>query len=145
LQLHYSAVISYNAGLASVKISILFLYLRLFGPAFIVLRRVSYAFLGIVVIAGLWGIFSAAIFCWPVASFWDTSIKGSCLPQKPRWLSVASLNLATDFMIFFLPLPVIAKMQMPKGEKICLIFVLTVGFLSVILSLPFSGLSAEPA
>ncbi|RYP59389.1 hypothetical protein DL771_010904 [Monosporascus sp. 5C6A] len=125
----YFTIISYNIGLYFVKLSILFLYLRLFTSASSTLRRVSHVVVTIVVFASLWAIFSSALFCLPVASFWDKSIKGKCLPLKPRWYAGAALNILTDFMILILPLPSIKNLQLPRRQKLALSLIFAVGFL----------------
>ncbi|RYP64333.1 hypothetical protein DL770_009222 [Monosporascus sp. CRB-9-2] len=125
----YFTILSYNIGLSFVKISILFLYFRLFTSASSALRRVSHVIVTIVVLASLWSIFSSALFCLPVAAFWDKSIGGKCFPQKPMWYAAAALNILTDFMILILPLPSIKNLQLPRRQKLALSFIFAIGFL----------------
>ncbi|RYP42804.1 hypothetical protein DL768_010218 [Monosporascus sp. mg162] len=54
----YFTIVSYNIGLYFVKLSILFLYFRLFTSASDTLRRVSHVVVTIVVFVSLWSIFS---------------------------------------------------------------------------------------
>jgi len=124
-------MISYNAGLACAKISILLLYLRLFGFAHPALRKTSYAFLLIVALSGLWLVCSVAFFCWPIEASWDVSIESSCLPRKMRWYLGPSLNIVTDLMIISLPLPAISKMHLPRAQKLGVFVAFAAGFLWV--------------
>lgn len=122
-------MISYNAGLAWAKIAILLLYLRLFGPAYPTLRKISWAYLVIVTLSGLWLVCCVAFFCWPIEASWDVSIKSTCLPRKMRWFLGPSLNIVTDLMIISLPLPAISKMHLPRAQKLAVSMAFATGFL----------------
>jgi len=45
------------------------------------------------------------------------------------WFSNAALNITTDIMIFALPIPLLKQLQLPKRQKLGLIFVFTFGAL----------------
>ncbi|KAH8663630.1 hypothetical protein BGZ60DRAFT_342194, partial [Tricladium varicosporioides] len=129
----YFTVISYNFSLSFTKIAILLLYLRIFTIPKI--TRIIYIQLVIVTIYGLWLVLCAIFACTPISLWWDKSQKGTCLPSTQIWWANATLNIATDFMIFLLPLPVIRTLNLPKRQKMGLYFVFTLGFFVCIVSI----------
>ncbi len=92
---------------------------------------VSYSILSVVILSNIWVgyvIFSA---CTPLAAFWDTSISpATCHPQA-YWLSNQYLFITTDFLIFFLPIPVVWRLKIRWSQKLLLLFLFAMGFLYV--------------
>jgi hypothetical protein len=84
---------------------------------------------GILSIYGIWTLCGSFFMCIPVASFWDQSIEGHCMDRLAFWFSNAALNITTDIMIFALPIPLLKQLQLPKRQKLGLIFVFTFGAL----------------
>lgn len=67
--------------------------------------------------------------CIPVAAFWDTTIEGYCPDSTPsRWMSSIG-NIVTDFIILLLPVPVIWRLRIARGQKLALGAVFGLGFL----------------
>ena len=67
-----------------------------------------------------WGItyeFINIFQCVPIRSLWDPTVKGRCLNYGSTSLSASLLNVATDFVILALPLPLIWKLQIAKDKK----------------------------
>ncbi|KAF4625948.1 hypothetical protein G7Y89_g12214 [Cudoniella acicularis] len=122
----YFTVISYNLSLTMTKISILLLYMRIFSISNI--QLICYIQLAIVIVYGLWLLFDNIFFCTPISFFWDKTIPGKCLPSAKVWFTNSSLNIATDFMILILPLPVISTLRLPKQQKQILYPIFAVGF-----------------
>ncbi|KZL83770.1 pth11-like integral membrane protein [Colletotrichum incanum] len=129
----YLTIIFYNIGLACVKISILVLYLRVLGD--LNYRKACYVALSIVVIVSLWTVFSSILFCMPISRNWDRSVPGVCFSQGPNWFASASLNIATDFMILILPLPILPKVKQSRQQKISLYLIFALGFFICIVSI----------
>ena len=65
--------------------------------------------------------------CKPVAFFWDKSIDGTCMNTQPLWYTTSGFQLATDFACLGLPIPVLMKLQLPRKQKISLIFIFILG------------------
>ncbi|KAN0112482.1 hypothetical protein V8E51_005433 [Hyaloscypha variabilis] len=128
----YFSIISYDVALTLVKLSILFLYLRIFDSSRI--RYGCYILLGVVITTGSFIVLSSSFICWPVASFWDKSIPGYCIPYAHLWYSHSALNILTDLAIFVLPLKTIYGLKLPRNQKISLCFVFTLGFFVCIIS-----------
>lgn len=113
-------------SLALAKLSILFLYMRIMthGPN----RIAVYVVLGIVVACNIWVFINNFIQCIPLESIWDPDVTGTCLGLAVT-IGNSVLHIITDFFIFILPLPALAKLKINKKQKIGLILVFSLGFL----------------
>jgi hypothetical protein len=83
--------------------------------------------IGVIIVYGLWSVFSTAFMCTPVAYFWDHSIGGHCLSRLGVWFANASLNIVTDVVICLMPVPVLNKLRLPRKQKYALIAVFCLG------------------
>jgi len=66
--------------------------------------------------------------CIPLQAYWDSSIHGDCKPISYMWAAIG-LHIATDFLIFLIPIPVVWSMIIPIRQKIGLILIFALGFL----------------
>lgn len=123
----YVTIILYNISLTLAKLSVLFQYLRIFTTPNV--KRICYAQMVIIIIYGLWTVLSSIFVCSPIASFWDVTIKGKCLPKGPIWFTNAGINIVTDIMIVLIPAPLIRRLQLSRRQKIGLYMVFMIGSL----------------
>ncbi|WQF90593.1 Putative extracellular membrane protein, CFEM [Colletotrichum destructivum] len=129
--------ILYFVTLAVIKASILFLYLRIFGSITEVFRQV------------LWGthIFNIAVCitfiivnlnqCKPLSYMWygwDAKYPGYCIDLSATTLSHASLNIAIDVWMLFLPATQIYKLNLQKRQKAGIMSMFGVGIFITIVS-----------
>lgn len=116
----------YLAGVALPKLSILFLYLRVF-----INRRariVCFVLIGILVMN--WAAFLlASIFqCWPISNQWDkTSQGGRCFNRETFYKTSSAPNIVTDVVILVLPIPLVRRLKASRVRKLGLSFVFLVG------------------
>ena len=120
-------MLTYNAGLSLVKVSILLQYRRIFTTRY--MRIATLISLIICVAQGITNVFLHGMICMPIQMLWDLSVKGTCLAHTPSYFTPAALNIFTDFLIFALPLPVIKSLQLPRRPKLILYFIFGIGFL----------------
>ena len=126
-KLGWASILLYGLSLWTTKISILLLFLRILTYTFA--RRATQAMIAITVICHLYGLGTVLTTCIPLAAFWDFSIRPTfCHPQDVWWANT-SLNIATDFLIFLIPLPVIWQLQMPSRQKTLLLVIFALAFL----------------
>lgn len=80
--------------------------------------------------AMLYGVFAGVFLCRPVARLWDLRVQGTCADPGVYWRSVGGLDVALDFAVGLLPLPIIWKLRIECREKIALlgIWVLGIGY-----------------
>ncbi|RDW93166.1 uncharacterized protein DSM5745_00488 [Aspergillus mulundensis] len=115
----------YNAALLCAKASILMQYFRVFPSKR--MRHICWFMIGILATYGTWAVFSGFLNCIPVARFWDPTVPGSCISSKGLWFSNASMHIATDLAILVIPIPALAKLELPRKQKVALISIFAVG------------------
>ncbi|RAK86881.1 hypothetical protein BO79DRAFT_152005 [Aspergillus costaricaensis CBS 115574] len=109
----------YNLTLTLTKLSLIFLYRRLFPThTYRILLILTLIF---VIITGLWMVLSTLLFCIPINAFWDTSLPHTCLPEDVVWCLNAAFQITTDLILVVLPLPILARLNLPKRQKAALL------------------------
>ncbi|RAK99528.1 uncharacterized protein BO80DRAFT_426515 [Aspergillus ibericus CBS 121593] len=123
VELLYVFQIFYVLGPASVKLSLLFLYRRVFERSKFL--RLVYGMMGLIVVFGIVVTFMAIFNCTPISAFWTS--KGKCFDFKFFALGYAVVNIVTDLAIWLMPIPIVWKIQMPIQQKIALSFIFALG------------------
>jgi hypothetical protein len=121
-----ATTVCYQLSFGFTKASILFLYLRILTYRFA--RHITYALLAVVVIYNIFGFFMEITTCVPLEKVWNQSIEGTCHPESFLW-ALIGMHIATDFLIFFLPLPIFFTMKMQRRMKITLFVLFGLGLL----------------
>ncbi|KAF6825413.1 hypothetical protein CPLU01_10293 [Colletotrichum plurivorum] len=124
LQCLWATIPTYNLALLFCKLSIIFSYLRVFKVA--TTQKVCKTMLAILAVYGAWTVFGSVFMCVPVSAFWNDGT-GKCMDRLAFWFSNAALNIATDIVIFAIPIPLIRSLQISRKQKIALIMVFAVG------------------
>ncbi|KAK0636822.1 hypothetical protein B0T17DRAFT_90797 [Bombardia bombarda] len=128
----------YTLSLALTKISICLLYLTVFTLEWA--QRASYAVLTVVVIVSIWSNVSVLTACIPLRAYWDKTVEPTfCQPQS-TWWGVSGLTVATDILIFLLPIPVVLPLKLPRRQKIVVVGIFTIGGFICIISLVRLGI-----
>ena len=74
--------------------------------------------------------FSLIFACNPIAKSWDVTIlEGSCVDRPALYIATAVLGVATDVILLALPIPMVLGLQMPKMQKVGLLFMFAIGSL----------------
>ena len=100
-----------------IKASILYLYRRVF----FVSRGFNIALwaIGLFVFGYSVAQTFAAIFqCVPIPAVWDPKVKGDCINTSLAATILAAFNVATDFAILILPMPILWQLRMPTQQKL---------------------------
>ena len=126
LQCLYAGEVIYGFAIAFPRLSILFLFLRVFPnkPFRIGVYALMFLLAGLCISIALAAVFQ----CSPVAYAWDKHIKGgTCIDQVAylRWHTVP--NLLVDVVMLILPLPMIWKLNTSHGQKIGLMLTFLTG------------------
>ncbi|KAL8656811.1 MAG: hypothetical protein Q9226_002549 [Calogaya cf. arnoldii] len=138
LSIEGKAILSHQliwaASIPLVKISILLLYIRIFGS----LRyfRILAYIIGIFSIC--WGIMIILVCsfqCRPVQYSWDKSIEGTCINAPLSFIIASALNVFTDFVLLVLPLPAVWNLHTTTSQKISLTVIFLLGSLTCVISL----------
>ncbi|KAH7113807.1 hypothetical protein B0J11DRAFT_412976, partial [Dendryphion nanum] len=125
-------LIVYGLSLTFTKVSILALYLRIFPSHRF--RVGCYCLLTFVVCYGIWVLLGSIFMCSPVSYLWNRSqARGHCHLEK-FWIYYmnASVNIAQELAILLLPMPLLRRLRLLRGQKIALICVFALGgFVSI--------------
>ena len=129
--LQWSVVVylSYQGAMGIIKLSVLFLYLRLFSVGNW-MRYSVYACFTLVAGAVLGGLLSLIFGCRPVKIMYQWEQReGTCIDIPMHVLVVSIINMITDFIILILPLPTIWSLHLPTRQKLAVVMVFSVGLL----------------
>ncbi|RYP15889.1 hypothetical protein DL765_005423 [Monosporascus sp. GIB2] len=130
--LFYFTVVFYNATLAAVKLTFLLQYYRVFA-----VPKMRRAIIVVLVIVGCWclsQLLIAIMPCRPIEKYWTPTLPGTCIGNNPFWYINAAGNLATDVVIFVLPLPALGSLNLRKRLKIVLMGIFSLGFFTCAIS-----------
>ncbi|OTA93660.1 hypothetical protein M434DRAFT_64332, partial [Hypoxylon sp. CO27-5] len=125
----------YGVTLMLVKWSILLFYQRVFGTSrtsFLWVTRVT------MFIVFLWMVsvvLETFLLCRPLAYNWDTSIEGTCGDRNAVYVVAGATNMATDFMVLLMPVPIILKLNMPISQRLGLIATFSLGLFITAISI----------
>lgn len=121
--------ILYGPAIGAVKISTLLLFARIFPDR--KFQRVLWA-VGIFVSMYSVALVITAIFqCRPIRGAWDSTINADCVQIKKVLMSIGGLNVLTDFLLLYAPVPQLWKLQIPRDTKYQLIGIFSIGGLFV--------------
>ncbi|KAF9870967.1 lysophospholipase a [Colletotrichum karsti] len=126
------AVLHYNMGMNVVKVSFLLQYRRVF-----VAKNVQRICFWAMIFVVLWACAQATLLgtsCLPI-SIIVPSTASFCLNTLPIWYFSSGMSMATDIMIFCIPLPSVLKLRLPTRQKAMLFGVFSLGFFVCIISI----------
>ncbi len=108
--------------------SILLLYIRIW--TFTWVRRTTFVLLVIIMVYNIFVIIAILTACIPLRAFWDLTVQQDAYCHAlGLWWAVAVLHIATDFMIYLLPVTVIVQLRFPRRQKMLLLVLFAFGFL----------------
>jgi hypothetical protein len=125
LELFYYGEALYYITVSLTKVSILFLYLRLFPQENY--RIFNYIMMAFVIATGFSCTVAGIFQCDPIRKAWLTDLPGKCFNQPSLFIANAGLNIAQDLIIYGLPIPMLWKVQRPLKERIALTGIFVVG------------------
>jgi len=108
------------------KVAILLLYVSIFYHSWV--RPASFVVLAIIALVQVWQYYVLFSACVPLKAFWDITVRGRCHPQV-YFLSNQYLAIACDFLVFLLPIPVVAQLKIRLRQKILVLWLFALGFL----------------
>ena len=118
----------YLPSLLGYKMSILFLYLRIFSVSKV--YRCCIWLVMFITFGYIFGNFWTQIFiCQPIAKYWRPETPGYCRSLTAIIYAYTSLNFITDLLIFVLPLPMVWRMKLSLKEKLGVSMIFMLGSL----------------
>ncbi|KAJ5690036.1 hypothetical protein N7462_004428 [Penicillium macrosclerotiorum] len=126
----FTGSILYTLCIASIKLSILMLYRRLFPVKAmnIGVKIVS----SIVVLWAACGILAGCFTCIPTKKLWSPEVPGGCMDLGKFYYGLQIPNIATDAIILFMPMHTVWGLPISRAQKVGLSAIFVVGFLTLI-------------
>ena len=113
--------------LCFIKLSILFLYRRIFrGPVFDICTKVM---IGIVIAWTISFFFAFLLQCVPVTTSTLPGPGEHCINLSPVTYALGVTGVLTDFTILMIPIPNVWQLQIPFRSKVAIIGIFALGFL----------------
>ncbi|KAK1975816.1 integral membrane protein, partial [Colletotrichum cereale] len=114
------------------KLSILTSYLRIapLGSSF---RRLTWVAMA-AIFALLW-IFLIVLWtqCLPAWHYWNLFVEGrNCLDEWPPLASQSITTVASDFIVYIIPIPTLFRLRLPVAQRVVLIFLFSLGTVVVV-------------
>jgi hypothetical protein len=132
------AAIEYGVMVCVTKLAVLWLYRRVFAPKRWTPLYIAITFLAVILIGFYGATTLVKIFeCDPRAKISDASIPGHCVDLSMVLKTSGSFNFITDYLILFLPVHAVWKLQMSRRKKSLVVFVFTFGLWYARLSIYF--------
>ncbi|CAG9949056.1 unnamed protein product [Clonostachys rosea f. rosea IK726] len=124
---------TFSWAIATAKMSFAVLYMRLLPKTHLLI--LNKCLIGFLFCQALEETMIAIFMCVPVGSAWTPGMKGKCIDIRVLWWKTFAFNLSTDLILFIQPIPTVWKLQMPKGKRIGVIFMMSLGLLVCIISI----------
>ncbi|KAE8369948.1 hypothetical protein BDV27DRAFT_104573 [Aspergillus caelatus] len=125
----------YVPALAFAKLALLMLYYRLLQATH---PRYIYAIyaVGFIIASYSIALSLALIFgCSPIQKSWDVTVTGSCINISGVYLATAITNTISDVTLMLLPIPIVWGLRLPVIQKIGVLCMFGVGFLTTSISI----------
>jgi len=122
----------YDLALVNVKLGILAFYYRVF--VYPVFRRIVLALAALVLAWGVGITITLLLVCRPLSAYWDSRVAGECLHIVTFTYFTNVFNLASDIIIFLLPVPMIWHLQLQTKKKLMLSLIFCLGLATCVIS-----------
>ena len=115
----------------ATKTSILIFYLCL-SKNMKYFRLATYLTIAVVNIAGTILTFFNIFVCDPITKTFSNSSTQKCIRLVTLYFAASPTNVATDIVILILPIPILTGMQLPRKQKVILVFTFALGIFVMI-------------
>ncbi|KAI4170906.1 MAG: hypothetical protein LQ343_004670 [Gyalolechia ehrenbergii] len=134
-QINFAGRPLYMIGILGFKVALCWAYLRILKAS----PNPRYKILIYVVMAGaiighVVGTFILLFQCSPPQKSWYPLTKGKCMPNEATFYGLAAVTIGFDVIIFFLPIPLLLKLNINMKKKIALVCVFMLGLLTTVCS-----------
>lgn len=128
LKLIPAAYVTWTLGTTAFKLSVLFLYVRIFSIR--TFRNLSYVLMGLSMAYCISFLVVFLTTCSPdISQLWNPTPNGRCRDLNIGQLGSVSTNLGIDVLILILPMPFLWKLQMALRNKIAVTIVFSFSLL----------------
>ncbi|RFU72423.1 integral membrane [Trichoderma arundinaceum] len=127
LKLTISYALIYTACISTVKLSVLFFYLRVFPNQ--QMRIATQIVIGFVSIWAVANVLMFFLICRPFEANYNPAIGGTCGNQVSAFIAVGAYNIISDFVVLTLPLHTIWTLKARRQMKISLSAIFLAGLI----------------
>lgn len=124
----------YMAGITGFKAALCISYLRILKQSNKNYRIVVWVVGISCVLSHIGGTLVLLFQCKPVEKSWHPAMAGKCLPNDITFYVLAAITIFYDIVIFFLPIPILLKLQINIRRKIGLLAIFMLGMFTTICS-----------
>ncbi|KIW08005.1 uncharacterized protein PV09_00951 [Verruconis gallopava] len=118
----------------ATKISICLTYLRIFPS-----KTNKWFNYGAIVLSACWAIACPLVMifeCWPISDQWNVfKVHKNCINIQAFFIAAASINAATDCLVYLWPIHYLINVNMPLRQRVGLIICFSVGVVVCVASL----------
>ena len=118
IQIYYVDEILYLIVVSLTKVSILFLYLRIFPDKGF--RKIAYALMGVTITYMVVFLFISIFQCWPIGGAWekwDGTYQTKCNNVNAQGWAAAIFNIVLDLSVIVLPMRQLSRLNMNWSKK----------------------------
>ncbi|KAL8657432.1 MAG: hypothetical protein Q9226_001925 [Calogaya cf. arnoldii] len=135
-QINFAGRPIYMFGILGFKVALCWAYLRILkaspNPRYKVL---IFTVMGGAIVGHVAGTFVLIFQCSPPQKSWHPKTLGKCLDNDATFYGLAAVTIFFDVVIFFLPIPLLMKLNINNKKKIALICVFLLGLLTTVCSI----------
>ncbi|RMZ85028.1 hypothetical protein DV738_g147, partial [Chaetothyriales sp. CBS 135597] len=125
----------YMAGITGFKVALCFAYLRITNSGHNSRYRIFiWSIMAFAILSHLAGTLVLIFQCSPVQKSWRPRTEGKCLPNVATFYALASVTIFCDLIIFFAPIPLLARIQIGTRKKVGLIGIFALGAFTTVCS-----------
>ncbi|KAI9892305.1 MAG: hypothetical protein M1814_001504 [Vezdaea aestivalis] len=124
----------YMAGITGFKVALCLAYLRIVHQNNIFYKHLIWSILILAVLTHLGGTLVLIFQCNPIKKSWQPLTPGVCLRNDITFYVLAGITIVFDCIIFFLPIPLLARVKINRRRKIALIGVFLLGLFTTVCS-----------
>jgi hypothetical protein len=109
------------------KLSVTLFFIKIFAMTY--MRIAGWCVFALSAITSGWAVITLLTWCVPIQGAWDPTAETTfCWPQH-TFMANNIMHIITDFIIFFLPIPILRTLKVSKRERCGLITLFSLGFL----------------
>jgi hypothetical protein len=124
-----------NLSTLTIKVSILHLYISIFGLTSPKFRKAVWVVMGLCVLSTVVFVIQILVLCRPLAFFWDKSItNGKCGSLPLTYLIPGIIITVEDVAVFALPMQLLWKLKLKTSKKMGAIFIFGIGLVICLMS-----------
>ncbi|KAF2823678.1 hypothetical protein CC86DRAFT_327513 [Ophiobolus disseminans] len=127
---NYAMIIVWNACVGITKLSIAFLYKRIFGTRGF--NMISWATIGLLVAWTIAFVLVGIFPCSPISDGWTTEVTTNCINAPATYTAGVASNIGLDIIILVIPIHQVWKLHMPLRRKIGVAMIFALGSFVII-------------